>query len=162
MGSEIMRVIVTEHNQELADKFKKLLEEMHYIGFSNFDIKYDQRDEKYKVFEINTRQGRSNFYVTGAGQNIAKYLVEDYILEKPSELTVITENALWLVVPRGVAFRYIAPEQYRKEMKALFAEGKYVNPLFYQYDNGLMRRLRLFKSQLGHYYKYWKYLGRQR
>ncbi|HVI42451.1 MAG TPA: hypothetical protein VM577_17495, partial [Anaerovoracaceae bacterium] len=52
-------VIITEHNEEVAQKFKKLLEEMHYIGFSNFDIKFDQRDGKYKVFEINTRQGRS-------------------------------------------------------------------------------------------------------
>ena len=153
-------VILTEDNEELADRFKKLLEEMHYIGFSNFDIKYDQRDGKFKVFEINTRQGRSNFYVTGAGQNIAKYLVEDYILQNPIDLKVVRERSLWMVVPKGVAFRYIKPEEYRKEMKALIKEGKVVNPLFYHVDAGFVRKLRLYKSQLGHYYKYWKYLGK--
>jgi len=154
-------VIITEHNEEVAEKFRKLLEEMNYIGFSNFDIKYDQRDGKYKVFEINTRQGRSNYYVTGAGQNIAKYLVEDYINQNPIELKIITEKSLWLVVPKGVAFRYIKQE-YHKEMRELIQGGYYVNPLFYKKDSGFMRTLRLYKSQLGHYFKYWKYLGKQR
>lgn len=155
-------VIITEHNEEVTERFKELLEEMHYVGFSNFDIKFDQRDGKYKVFEINTRQGRSNYYVTGAGQNIARYLVEDYIEQKPLELKVINEKSLWLVVPKGVAFRYIKPEEYRREMKDLIQSGRYVNPLFYKKDKGFLRKLRLLKSQLGHYYKYNKYLGRQK
>ncbi len=154
-------VIITEHNEEVTEKIKKLLEEMNYIGFSNFDIKYDQRDGKYKVFEINTRQGRSNFYVTGAGQNIARYLVEDYIYGNSMDLKLITEKSLWLVVPKGVAYRYIRRE-YHGEMRSLFRSGNFVNPLFYKKDNGLMRMLRLYKSQLGEYYKYWKYLGRQK
>ncbi|MBR0600136.1 ATP-grasp domain-containing protein [Sinanaerobacter chloroacetimidivorans] len=155
-------VIMMEHNQELEEKFKKLLEDMNYIGFSNFDIKYDQRDGKFKAFEINTRQGRSNFYVTGAGENIAKYVVEDYIEQKPLEFKTITNKSLWLVVPKGVAFQYIKPEEYRKEMRALFQSGNYVNPLFYQKDKGIIRRLRLLKSQFGHYVKYKKYLGKKR
>lgn len=155
-------VIITEHNEELAGKIKRLLEDLHYVGFSNFDIKYDQRDEKYKVFEINTRQGRSNYYVTGSGQNIAKYLVEDHIEQKPIELKVVTEKSLWMMIPKGVAFRYIKPEEYRREMRALIREGKFTNSLFYKKDTGFKRMLRLYKSQLGHYYKYWKYLGKQK
>ena len=44
-------------------------------------------------------------------------------------------------------------------MKKLISQGKYVNPLFYKEDNAFIRRLKLIKSQLGHYYKYKKYLG---
>ena len=153
-------VIITEHNDVVEQQFKKLLEEMGYIGFSNFDIKYDQRDGKYKVFEINTRQGRSNYYVTGAGANVAKLFVEDYIEDKDMELNIVTNESLWMVVPKGVAFGYIKPQEYKDRMKALIKAGKVKNPLFYDADNSLKRRVRLFKSMMGHYYKYKKYLGK--
>ncbi len=155
-------VIITEHNEELAESFKRLLEELHFVGFSNFDIKYDQRDGKFKVFEINTRQGRSNYYVTGAGQNIARYLVEEYIYQRPIDFSVVTEKSLWMMIPKGVAFRYVRQEEYRRDMRTLIREGKYSNSLFYKKDKGCKRLLRLYKSQLGHYYKFWKYLGKQK
>ena len=66
-------VIITEPNEELMMRVKNLLEDLHYVGFSNFDIKYDRRDGKYRFFEINTRQGRSNYYVTGSGFNVANF-----------------------------------------------------------------------------------------
>lgn len=153
-------VIITEHNEIVEAQFKQLLESMNYIGFSNFDIKYDTRDGKYKVFEINTRQGRSNFYVTGAGANVAKCLVEDYIEDKPLKENFVRNKNLWLVVPKKVAFTYIKPEEYKREMRELLAAGKWVNPLFYAPDNNLGRKLKLFKSQMGHYVKFKKYLGK--
>ena len=153
-------VILTEYDEELCMRFKKLLEDMNYVGFSNFDIKYDERDGKFKVFEINTRQGRSNFYVTGSGANIAQYLVEDVVYNHPIDFRIANEEWLWLVVPKRVAFKYIKPQQYRKKMKELIAAGKAVNPLFYKEDRGFKRRFRLMKNQLGHFWKYKKYLGK--
>lgn len=153
-------VIITEHNEAMEKKYKKFLEDMNYIGFSNFDIKYDQRDGKYKAFEINTRQGRSNYYVTGAGANIAKYLVDDYIENIEIKEMVVTNRNLWMVVPKKVAFAYIKPLEYKEDMKTLIKTGKYVNPLFYKPDGGLLRRLRLEKSMIGQYFKFRKYLGK--
>ena len=153
-------VILTEHNEELAQKFKTLLEEMNYVGFSNFDIKYDERDGKYKVFEINTRQGRSNFYVTGAGANIAQYVVEDYVYNHPIDFRVVKQESLWWVVPKKVAFTYIKPKEYKKRMKEMIRQGRVVNPLFYKADSGFGRWLRLQKNQLGHFMKFKKYLGK--
>ena len=151
-------VIITERNEELEEKFKRLLESMNYVGFSNFDIKYDQRDDKYKVFEINTRQGRSNYYVTGSGANVARYFVDDYIYDKEMEFQPADKENLWLVVPKKVAFEYIKPEEYRRRMKKLFDEGKYVNTLINPADNGLMRRLRIWKNIHRHYKNFATYM----
>lgn len=154
-------VIITERNEVLENRIKAMLEDLNYVGFSNLDIKYDRRDKKYKVFEINCRQGRSNYYVTGAGANIAKYLVEDWILEKPLELKVVEEEHLWWVIPKRVAFKYIPSQKYRVAMRALIRQGKVVNPLFYSPDWGFFRFLRLIKGQIGQHFKYNKYLGKE-
>ena len=151
-------VIITEVDKELELKYKKLLEEMHYIGFSNFDIKYDMRDGKFKAFEINTRQGRSNYYVTGAGANVAEYFVEDWINGRELELNIVDNENLWMVIPKGVAFKYVKNKEMVAKMKELIAKGKVVNPLFYAPDSDFSRKLKLIKGQLGHYYKYKKYL----
>ncbi len=152
-------VIITEYEDELMAKFRGLLETIGYVGFSNFDIKYDPRDNKYKAFEINTRQGRSNFYVTGSGHNIARLIVEDCLYNHHLEEDFARNEHLWMVVPKGVAFRY-APE-YKVRMKRLIKAGKFVNPLYFKEDNDPERRLRLWKSQLGHFVKFRKYLGKQ-
>ena len=153
-------VILNEYNRELYDKYKNLLEKLDYRGFSNFDIKYDPRDGKYKAFEINPRQGRSNFYVTNSGYNLAKMVVDEFLSGKEIQDTVLVSNKkLWIVIPKQVAFTYITDEECKNEMKELISKGEYVNPLFYEKDGSLKRTLSLFKSQLSHYAKYKKYMG---
>lgn len=149
-------VILTEPNGEISEKIKAFLEDLGYVGFSNFDIKYDQRDGKYKVFEINCRQGRSNYYVTGAGYNIAKLLVEDRIEGKDLPFVLADNPSLWRVVPRKVAFDYIVSD-YHKEMKALMDGGKEVTPLFYDKDKPFARTLRMKKNLLSHFKKFRQY-----
>ncbi|HHX13993.1 MAG TPA: ATP-grasp domain-containing protein [Clostridiales bacterium] len=153
-------VIMTERQPELEEKLRRLLDDLGYVGFSNFDIKFDQRDGRFKIFEINTRQGRSNYYVTGAGANLAQYVVEDWINKHPIDFRVIDAESLWMVVPKGVAFKYIRQPEYRAKMRQLIRHGKLVNPLFYRHDCGLQRSIRLLRSQYGHYVKYKTYLGK--
>ncbi|MBR5791869.1 MAG: ATP-grasp domain-containing protein [Ruminiclostridium sp.] len=149
-------VILTEVNEEICQKVKAFLEEMNYVGFSNFDIKYDTRDGKYKFFEINCRQGRSNYYVTGAGYNIAKLLVEDRVEGKDLPFVLADNPSLWRVVPRKVAYDFIVSE-YHEEMKARIREGREVTPLFYDKDKAFGRTLRMKKNLLGHFKKFKQY-----
>ncbi len=139
-------VIITEPGGELYDTFRHFLEDIHFVGFSNFDIKFDPRDGKFKAFEINCRQGRSNYYVTGAGHNLAKFLVEDVVFHK-EQAPVYGENRhLWMAIPRKVAYDYI-PRRFHPEMKALEQAGAYVNPLWYSADHALIHKLRLYRIQ---------------
>ncbi len=152
-------VILLEENEELCLKIKSFLEDLNYVGFSNFDIKYDRRDGKYKLFEINCRQGRSNYYVTGGGYNVAKYFVEDRIEQKDLPFTIAKNKALWSVVPMGVVYRY-TPKQYHAEIRQLAKTGTVTNSLKYAPDRAPKRMARILKNQIGHFYKFKKYYTR--
>ena len=82
-----------------------------------------------------------------------------YVYDEELSYTECRNENLWMVVPKGVAFRYVKNDKYRKKMKRLIREGKYVNPLWFKPDNDIKRNLKLFKSQMGHYLKFKKYLG---
>lgn len=150
-------VIITEPNEELMMKVKNLLEDLHYVGFSNFDIKYDKRDGKFKFFEINTRQGRSNYYVTGSGFNVAKYIVEEYVYGKELKLKLAKDEHLWMVVPKAVAFKYVKEEANKAKLRKLIKEKKMVNPVFMRGDLKPRRFLAMAKTHLSHFVKFKKY-----
>ena len=149
-------VILTEYDEGLCQSIRRLLEELHYTGFSNFDIKYDSRDGKYKAFEINCRQGRSNYYVTGAGRNIARMVVEDRVEHKDRPLEIVRNRTLWRMVPRSVAFKF-TPKKYHQEMKALIRAGADCHSLVYDRDASLKRRLRVLKNHLGNIKRFDQY-----
>ena len=149
-------VILTDHDQVLEERIQRLLESLHFVGFSNFDIKYDARDGKYKAFEINCRQGRSNYYLTGAGHNIAQMVVQDRVEEQDKPLFITTNTALWRMVPKYVAFRF-TPKQYHKQMRQLIRAGADCHSLVYQKDSSLARKLRLLKNHLGNISRFHQY-----
>ena len=132
----------------LVENIRKMLEACRYTGFSNFDIKYDSRDGKYKLFEINCRQGRSNYYVTGAGYNIAKLLVEDRIEHRELPFVITKNHALWRMVPKKVAFKFI-PKAYHPQMKALIRAGASTHSLEYHRDYTPARIWRVWKTHIG-------------
>ena len=150
-------LIITEPNEELMLNVKKLLEDLHYVGYSNCDIKYDRRDGKYKFFEINTRQGRSNYYVTGSGFNVAKYVVDEYVYGKEKEFEIAKDEHLWMVVPRTVARKYVKEPENLAKLNRLIKEGKWVNPVFMRGDLKWKRFYALARTYLSHFVKFHKY-----
>ncbi|MCQ2431150.1 MAG: hypothetical protein MJ175_00960, partial [Clostridia bacterium] len=106
-----------------------------YLGFANFDIKYDPRDNTYRAFEINLRQGRSNFYVTASGENIARYLVRDYVThDLPAEMKTVSNEIFWASVPRKVVYRYTHNDACTAKAKALCKAGKSYSSTWYKKD----------------------------
>ena len=159
MGSGNHAIIIPEKNEELMSKTRAMLEDMGYVGFSNFDIKYDSRDGAYRFFEINTRQGRSNYYVTNAGFNVAKYFVEDYIYGNDIAYRDDFIESLWLTVPKGVARKYVREPENAAKLNRLLESGEYVNPVFKKGDGGFWRTIRMLKNHVCQYEYFKKYYG---
>ncbi len=147
--------IITEYNEELMFKLKDFLEKINYTGFANFDVKYDERDGTYRLFEINLRQGRSNFYVTGAGLNLAEFIVKDYVQNIDlGECNYFKGEHFWHSVPRGVVFKYVRDAKFIQRAKQLCNQGNESISLNYKYD--LSMNFKRIAYYIVHQHRYYK------
>ena len=137
-------VILTEANQAIYDRMQMFLESINYVGFSNFDMKYDYRDGKYKLFEINIRQGRSSYVVTGSNNNMAKLIVDDYINNIDTKITYNNFKWLWLGIPKNIVKKYVK-KIYHKQIDIMFKSKQYGNTLSYNKDNNIIRNFIIYK-----------------
>ena len=157
-------VLINGYNQfgstkEIEKQMKQFLEDINYQGFCEFDLKYDYRDKKFKVLEINARQGRCSYYLTALGYNLVKVLIDDLIYHNKMTYKFLDEKVLLSFVPKRIAKKYITNEEYKKELIKLWNK-KRVNPVKYSKDRNILRKLYLIKKHLRYYkeYKnsYWK------
>ncbi|WP_083731675.1 hypothetical protein [Virgibacillus pantothenticus] len=151
--------ILTFSHSEVMEQAKKLLNYIGYIGFSNFDIKFDCRDGKYKFFELNARLGRSNYYVTGQGHNIAKYYVEDFIKNRSLTLSNGVEEILFTLIPKHLLLKNLqGDEVLKKKVNVLYARQKVKHPLrYYPIECNVKRRFYEITSTMNYYLKFRKY-----
>ena len=141
--------IVNEVNPDIVAAATKFLEHIGYVGFANFDVKYDERDGKYKFFEINVRLGRSNFYVTGSGFNHVKWIVDEYIYGKLPEYTVADKENLYTVVPKSVIKKFVPDSEFKRHALELWKKGRVARPLLYKKERSLRAK----------YYAYGNYIN---
>lgn len=151
--------IISTRDDDLSMKMKNFLEDIGYTGFANFDMKFDPRDKTYKLFEMNPRQGRSSFFVTAAGYNLAKWLVDDVILHKELPLTIADNEVLWSIIPKDVIFHYVKDESLKREAKRLIHEGKYCQLMRYKPDTFRKRFVQFHLSQINYRKKYKQCFG---
>lgn len=150
--------IINEVNMDIFEQAKKFLKAVKYTGYANFDIKYDPRDQKYKFFEINTRLGRSNYYITGSGFNAVKYIVDDLIYGKEfGEPVIADKENLFLIVPKLVVKRYVKDKEAREKAQELMRQKKVSNPLRYKNDKNIKRRIYVTLAMINQIRKFKKY-----
>ncbi len=137
-------------NSEMIQKIKTFMEDIGYQGFAEFDMKYDYRDKKFKVLEINARQGRCSYYISPLGYNLVKVLVDDLIYNKEMNFEVIDKEVLLSFVPKGVLKKYITNDVFKKKALSLWKKGA-VNPLKYKKDTDFKRKLLLLRRHIDYY-----------
>ncbi len=137
---------------------KKFLERIGYSGFAEVDMKYDERDNTFKVLEINARQGRCSYYATSLGKNLVQQLVNDCLYDKQEKYQFLDNQVLLSFVPKGIIKKYINNQEFKT--KALAMWKNVVKPMDAPSDKNFLRFLQLRKRWF-HYYKeyknsYWK------
>lgn len=134
-------VIINTEDDEIINQAKAFLEHVGYVGYSNFDLKFDPRDGTYKFFEINVRLGRSNYYVTAGGNNTAEYYVRDHVYGEDFEgVTYARGEHLFAFVPKYVIKKYVLDKPLRDKALGLMKAGKASDPNSYKPDLTPKRR----------------------
>ncbi|MGL5865916.1 MAG: carboxylate--amine ligase [Dermatophilaceae bacterium] len=134
-------VIITTELDEVIDQARRFLERVGYVGFSNFDLKYDRRTGEYVFFEVNVRLGRSNFYVTAGGNNVSEWYVRDWVRHEPMEgVSIARGEHLFAFVPKYVVKRYVLDRGLRDKALGLMRAGRASDPNWYGPDLTLKRR----------------------
>lgn len=141
--------------EKMMMEIKKFMEKIPYHGFAEFDLKYDEKTNTFKVLEINARQGRCSYYVSALGANLIKTLVDDLIYEIPLKEQVLKEELLLSFVPKGIIKKYIKNEAFKKEALRLWKKKKMVMPMICPLDKN-WKRYFMMKKRLWHYYKEYK------
>jgi len=154
--------IIGEYNEDtdkIYAQYKKFLEEIGFRGYANIDLKYDRRDGKYKIFELNIRQGRSSYFVTANGYNMAKYLVEDRVYNRESPVEYGKNTHLWHTIPKDLLIQYTMDEELKKQVVERFKKGESSNTLYYSKDFGLLKRFKVNAYYKGYYERFEKYFS---
>ena len=121
--------IITDRDDEIVAQATRFLEHIGYTGFSNFDLKHDPRDDTFKFFEINVRLGRSNYYVTASGYNVAEWMVRDLLQDEAFEgMTIADREHLFTFVPKYVIWRFVRDDAMRARAMHLYRTGAWSDP----------------------------------
>lgn len=143
--------IMNAYNEELSLKFKNFLEQIKFTGICHFDVQYDVKNDRYVVFEINIRQGRSNYYTLASKTNLMKLIVDDYIYNKEQEFFIANTPFVASIPPKWALKKSLKKNNQKIDIKnfSRFTLAPYDRNLkryYYQY--------RWDKKMINDYFKY--------
>ena len=83
--------------EKLYDEVVQIIRELKFFGIANTEFKYDSRDQRYKLIEINPRPGKWNSSVLATGINLPQLAYNLFVLhEKPSVIPICNKcNIIW-------------------------------------------------------------------
>jgi len=153
--------ILTGVNSEVVAQAARLLVELRWVGFANFDLKYDPRDGTVTFFELNPRLGRSNYYVTGTGHNAVSYYVDEYIrdaLGPAGPIVESTAETVYSVVPvRTIKWALQGHPDLWETVHRVIKAGGLRNPLHYRAERDPRRWVKVALGGISYDRKFHRY-----
>ncbi len=153
--------ILTGQNRAIVDEAVRLLAELEWVGYANFDLKYDPRDGQSKFFELNPRLGRSNYYVTGTGFNPVTWYVDEYVhdnLPEEFELVEADTETVYSVVPvRTIRWALAGHPELWARVRRVIKAGGLRNPLHYRAERDPRRWVKILAAGVSYDRKFHRY-----
>ncbi|HEY8720723.1 hypothetical protein [Pengzhenrongella sp.] len=149
--------MITQRIDPMLEQARHFLTSTGYVGFANFDVKVDPRDGVYRFFEVNPRIGRNNYYVTAAGANPMRFLVEDRVDGIAVEPVVVEREVLYSILPHRLLLKYVLDPALRGRVQGLVRSGAVVHPLRYRADGSARRRAYVLVALLNQVRKFRTY-----
>lgn len=125
--------------RKVVEDLKNILETINYRGIIHFKFLYNKSNKKYEVIEVNPRQARSSYYLTFAGYNLVKYLVDDLIYNKKIDYKFIDEKVCLSLVSKKIINKYVKSDKLKEEIGKLYNSKKYINPIKFNKDKTIKR-----------------------
>ena len=135
---------IFNNTEDIVNRIKELSEKIGLTGFNEFDLKYDVHTQKYKLLEINPRQGRSSYYLTALGCNLIEILYKDLIKKEKLNYEFLDKEVLLSFVPKKIIKNYVVNDKIRK--KALEMYNNHINPIEYKKDKSIKRAYLMYKK----------------
>lgn len=139
----------------IVEDIKSFMNSISYCGFAEFDLKYDSRDGKFKVLEINARQGRCSYYIVPLGFNLVEIMVNDLVLNLKMKFSYVNKKSMLTFVNKSIIKKYIVNDDFKKEALSLYRKS--VNPLKYSKDFSIYRSLLYIKRNKNYKNSYKNY-----
>lgn len=120
--------ILLERHDQVVEDAKRFCEHTGYVGFANFDAKFDERDGKYKFFEVNARPGANTYYMALGGVNFAALIVEQFVLHREIPYQEAYADRLFTLVPRRVIERSVPDAALRERVLGYYRSHRSGSP----------------------------------
>lgn len=149
--------MITYRDDPMLEQARTFLASTGYRGFANFDVKVDPRTGQFRFFEVNPRIGRNNYYVTAAGANPMRFVVEDAVEGRSVPPVVVDKEILYSVVPNRLLLRYVRDPQLAARVRRLIKANAVARPLAYRTDLSPRRRLYVWMALVNQVRKFRRY-----
>lgn len=149
--------MITTGMPEIWERCIRLLSDVGYQGFANFDIKRDPRTGKSLFFEVNARIGRNSYYNGAAGVNPMRRCVEDLVFGQQLEPARAEREILYTLVPTRLLRRYLRDPELLRRLDSLIQAGKVCDPQLYPADRNFRRMLSVQATRWNQYRKFKRY-----
>lgn len=149
--------MITTRDDAMLDQARTFLAATGYRGFANFDVKVDPRTGAFRFFEVNPRIGRNNYYVTAAGANPMRFVVEDHVDGKAVEPVVVDREILYSILPHRLLLRYVKDPALNARVRGLIRRKSVAHPLRYARDLSPRRRWYVWMALVNQVRKFRRY-----